>query len=361
MAERAINFNAGPAALPLDVLKTAQAEFLDYKNTGMSVLEISHRSAEYDEINEATPALVREVLGLGDDYHVIFMGGGASTQFATIPMNFLTDGKTAYYADTGAWSNKAIKEAKMIGNTLVVASSKDDNYTLIPDIDLSKVPSDAAYLHVTSNNTIHGTQYHKFPDVKGVPFICDMSSDVASRRLNFKAFDLIYAGAQKNIGPAGVTMVIIKDSLLRTCNSAIPTMLNYKTHADKKSVYNTPPVFAVYLIRLVLEWVKKQGGLKAIEKVNNAKQERVYQMMDLHPDFYRGTARHQDRSWMNLTMRLPNEELEKKFVSEAKTQGMVGLKGHRSVGGIRVSLYNAVPLEGVEKLVAFMEAFRKAN
>jgi phosphoserine aminotransferase len=361
MAERVINFNPGPAALPLEVLKTAQAEFLDYKNAGMSVLEISHRSAEYDEINEATPALVREVLGLGDDYQVIFMGGGASTQFATIPMNFLGSGQTACYVDTGAWSNKAIKEAKKIGNTAVIASSKDDNYTFIPDIDLSKVPSDAAYLHITSNNTIHGTQYHSFPEVKGVPLVCDMSSDIASRRLNFKAFDFIYAGAQKNLGPAGVTVVIIKDGLLQKCSEAIPTMLNYKTHADKKSVYNTPPVFAVYLVRLVLEWVKGQGGLAAVEKVNIAKQERVYQMMDLHSDFYRGTARGKDRSWMNLTMRLPSEELEKKFVTEAKAKGMVGLKGHRSVGGIRVSLYNAVPLAGVDKLVSFMEAFRKAN
>ena len=360
MAERTINFNAGPAALPLDVLKTAQAEFLDYRGTGMSVLEISHRSAEYDEINDAVPVLVRELLGLSDDYHVAFMGGGASTQFATIPMNFLAAGKTACYADTGAWSNKAIKESKKLGKTEVVASSKDDNYTFIPDIDLSKVPSDAAYLHVTSNNTIHGTQYHSFPKLS-VPLICDMSSDIASRRLDYKAFDMIYAGAQKNIGPAGATLVIIKDSLLQKCSDAIPTMLNYKTHAEQKSVYNTPPVFAVYLIRLVLEWVKKQGGLQAIEKVNNAKQERVYQMMDLHPDFYRGTARQQDRSWMNLTMRLPSEELEKKFISEAKAAGMVGLKGHRSVGGIRVSSYNAVPLAGIDKLVAFMEKFRKAN
>lgn len=361
MAERVINFNPGPAALPLDVLKKVQAEFLDYRGTGMSVLEISHRSAEYDEINDATPVLVRELLGLSDDYQVVFMGGGASTQFATIPMNFLAQGKTACYSDTGEWASKAIKEAKKIGKTEVVASSKEDKYTLIPEIDASKLPSDAAYLHVTSNNTIHGTQMHAFPKPKGVPLICDMSSDIASRRLDFKAFDMIYAGAQKNIGPAGVTLVIVKDNLLQKCSETIPTMLNYKTHADKKSVYNTPPVFAIYIMRLVLEWVKAQGGLAAIEKTNNAKQERVYQMMDLHPDFYRGTARAKDRSWMNLTMRLPSEELEKKFVSEAKAQGMVGLKGHRSVGGIRVSLYNAVPLAGVDKLVAFMEKFRKAN
>jgi phosphoserine aminotransferase len=359
MAHRIYNFNAGPATLPLEALKIVQEELLDYKGTGMSVMEISHRSPQYDEINDTTIALFREILGLDESYNVLFMGGGASTQFALVPMNFLHKGKTAAYVDTGAWSNKAIKEAKLIGNVHLAGSSKESSYDHIPT-DIS-FPNDAAYLHVTSNNTIFGTQYSKFPDAGNVPLICDMSSDIASRRHDFKKFDMIYAGAQKNLGPAGVTVVIIKQSLLDKCADGLPTMFNYKTHAAKKSLYNTPPAFPVYIVKLVLEWIKNQGGLEAVEKANFAKKERIYKLMDQYPDYYRGTVKPDSRSWMNITLRLPNEDLEKKFIADAKAAGMGGLKGHRDVGGIRVSMYNAMSMEGVDKLAQFMEEFKKNN
>ncbi len=359
MANRVFNFNPGPAILPLDVLKTAQQELLDYKGTGMSVMEISHRSAEFDEINDTCIALFREILELDDSYHVLFMGGGASTQFALVPMNFLPKGKTAAYVDTGSWSSKAIKEAKLFGDVHLAGSSKESKYDHIPrQLD---IPGDAVYVHLTSNNTIYGTQYQTFPDIGGVPLVCDMSSDIASRRLDFKKFDMIYAGAQKNLGPAGVTVVIIKQAMLDKCAEGNPIILNYQTHAEKKSLYNTPPAFSIYIVKLVLEWVKKQGGLHAIEKVNTAKKERIYQLMDLYPDYFKGTVQPDSRSWMNITMRLPSEDLEKQFIAEAKAAGMVGLKGHRSVGGIRVSLYNAMPLEGAERLARFMEDFKKKN
>lgn len=359
MAHRIYNFNPGPATLPLDVLKTVQQELLDYRGTGMSVMEISHRSAEYDDINDTCMALFREILGLDDSYHVLFMGGGASTQFALIPINFLAEGKTGAYVDTGEWAGRAIKEAGKIGKVHVAGSSKESNYDHIPaKLD---IPKGAAYLHLTSNNTIFGTQYQSFPDSGGIPLICDMSSDIASRCHDFTKFDMIYAGAQKNLGPAGVTVVIIKQSLVEKCAAGKPTIFTYKTHADKKSLYNTPPAFSVYIVKLVLEWVKKQGGLKAVEKVNQAKKDCIYRLMDKYPDYYRGTVKPDSRSWMNITLRLPSEELEKKFISEAKAAGMGGLKGHRSVGGIRVSLYNAMPLEGAEKLAGFMEEFKKKN
>jgi len=359
MANRIYNFNPGPAALPLEVLQIVQGELLDYRGTGMSVMEISHRSAEFDDINDSCIALFREILGLDESYHVLFMGGGASTQFALIPMNFLAAGKTAAYVDTGSWANKAVKEAKLLGNVHLAGSSKEANYDHIPaKLD---IPKDAAYLHVTSNNTIFGTQYQTFPDAGNVPLVCDMSSDIASRQLDFTKFDLIYAGAQKNLGPAGVTTVIIKQAMLDKCADGIPTMFNYKTHAEKKSLYNTPPAFPIYIVKLVLEWIKKQGGLQAVEKVNVAKKERIYQLLDLYPDYYRGTVKPDSRSWMNITFRLPSEELEKKFIAEAKAAGMGGLKGHRSVGGVRVSLYNAMPLEGADELAQFMEEFKKKN
>jgi len=359
MAHRVYNFNPGPATLPLAVLEIVQRELLDYKGTGMSVMEISHRSPEFDEINEAAISLTREVFGLGDNYHVLFVGGGASTQFACVPMNFLSEGQTAAYVDTGSWSSKAIKEAKLFGNVHLAGSSKEANYNHIPkEIE---VPTNAQYLHLTSNNTIFGTQYQSFPEVGNIPLVCDMSSDIASRKLDFTKFSLIYAGAQKNMGPSGVTMVIIRDDMLAKCKDGIPTMFNYKTHAEKKSLFNTPPSFSIYIVKLILEWLKNMGGLAAIEKVNLAKKERIYQLMDLHPDYFKGTAEKDSRSWMNLTMRLPNEDLEKKFIAEAKAAGFVGLKGHRSVGGIRVSLYNAMPLEGAEKLAEFALDFKKKN
>lgn len=359
MAHRVYNFSPGPGTLPLEVLEQVKEEFLDYKGSGMSIIESSHRSKEYDAVNDGCIALIKEILSLNDSYHVLFVGGGASTQFATIPMNFLAKDKTAAYVDTGSWSSKAIKEAKLFGNVHLAASSKESNYDHIPaELD---IPSDAVYLHVTSNNTIFGTQFQSFPDSKGIPLVCDMSSDIASRVHDFNQFDLIYAGAQKNLGPAGVTIVIIKDSMLAKCPDNIPTMFNYKTHADKKSLYNTPPVYGVYLVKLVMEWIKKQGGLKAVEQVNRAKQERIYQLLDLYPDYYKGTVKPDSRSWMNITFRLPSEDLEAKFIAEAKAAGLVNLKGHRSVGGIRVSTYNAMSKEGIDKLAQFMEAFKSAN
>lgn len=361
MAKRVFNFNAGPCALPLSVLETVQAELLDYRGTGMSVMEISHRSPEYEDINNSAAALAKELMGLGEEHKVLFLTGGASTQFAMVPLNFLRDGETAAYVDTGSWSAKAIKEAKKIGNVHVAASSEDAGYTFVPgpaDIDC---PDDAAYLHITSNNTIKGTQYDEFPETGDVPLVADMSSDICSRRRDFSRFSLIYAGAQKNLGPAGVTMVVIRDDLLAKCKDGLPTMFDYRTHAEKSSAFNTPPVFAVYVVNLVLEWVKSQGGLGAVEKVNRAKQDAIYGVIDANPDYFRSPVDRASRSWTNVVFRLPSEELEKKFVAEGKAAGLVGLKGHRSVGGIRVSLYNATPLEGAEKVVAFMEDFRKAN
>ncbi len=361
MAKRVFNFNPGPAVLPLDVLETVKADLPDYKGTGMSVMEISHRSKEFEEINNSAMNLMREIMGLGDNYKVLFLGGGASTQFAMIPLNFLHSGRTAAYVETGSWSGKAIKEGKILGQVQIAASTKEVSFTRLPNLSDIKFPSDAAYLHMTSNETIHGNQFVDFPDTGNVPLVCDMSSDFLSRRRDFGKFSLIYAGAQKNIGPAGVTAVIIREDMLAHCKDGLPTMLDYRTHAKNDSLYNTPPVFGIYIVRLVMEWVKKQGGLEAVEKVNCAKKDRIYGVMDTHPDYFKGTVDKGSRSWMNITMRLPSEELEAKFIAEAKSKGFVGLKGHRSVGGVRVSLYNAMTLEGADQLAEFMEAFKKAN
>ncbi len=361
MANRVYNFNPGPSTLPLDVLKIVQEELLDYRGTGMSVMEISHRSAEYTEINDTAISLAKEIMGLGDDYSVIFVGGGASTQFAMIPMNFLHEGETAAYVDTGTWSTKAIKEAEKMGKVHLAASSKEGDYKFIPKIEDIKYPDDAAYLHITTNNTIKGTQYQIYPDTGNVPLIADMSSDICSRVIDFSKFSLIYAGAQKNLGPAGVTMVIIRNDLLEKRKDGLPTMLDYKTHTEKKSLFNTPPVFAVYVVKLVLEWIKNLGGLKAVQKLNRAKKDIIYALLDEYPDYFRGNVQPESRSWMNVTFRLPTENLETKFVDEAKKAGFIGLKGHRSVGGIRVSLYNAMTVEGAQKVADFMESFMKEN
>ncbi len=359
MATRNVNFNPGPAALPLEVLKAAQAELLDYQGTGISILESSHRSKEFEAVNDQTIALVREVLGLGTDYHVLFLGGGASTQFALVPMNFVADGQTAAYVDTGEFAFKAMKEAQNVAKVHVAFSSKEEKYRRVPAMSEIKYPTDAAYLHLCSNNTIEGTQFWEFPKTGKVPLVADVSSDVASRRLDYKQFALFYAGAQKNLGPAGVTLVAVRDDFLATAKKNVPTILSYKTHADSKSLFNTPPVFGVYIMKLVLEWIKSKGGLAGVEKMNEAKKNLLYSAIDAAPDFYKGTADKGSRSWMNVTMRLPSEELEAKFVADAKKQGLLGLKGHRSVGGIRFSIYNAVSLEDIQKTVAFMAEFRK--
>jgi len=356
MAHRVFNFNAGPSTLPLPVLEKIQEEFLDYRGTGMSIMESSHRSPEYDEVNESAIALAHELFGLGDDYHIIFLTGGASMQFAMIPMNFLAGGGTGVYADTGTWSTKAIKECGIVGNVHTAFSGKEMEYAHIPTDDELDIPADAKYVHITTNNTIKGTQFHNDPDVSA-PLIADMSSDIASMRRDFAKYDMFYAGAQKNLGPAGVTLVVMKDEMLQKSNDALPTLLNYQTQAGKKSLYNTPPSFPIYVVKLVFEWVKEQGGIEAVSKVNVQKKDLIYGVIDANPDFFRGTAEASSRSWMNLTLRLPDEELEKKFIAEAKAVNLGGLKGHRSVGGIRVSMYNAMPLEGAQAVADFMKDF----
>ena len=361
MVNRVFNFNPGPSTLPLEILQTVQEELLDYRGTGMSVMEISHRSPEYDEINNQAIALVKNLMGLEDNYHVIFVGGGASTQFAHIPLNFLSENKTGAYVDTGTWSTKAINEAKNLGNVYLAASSKDEGYTYVPMGNEIDFPNNAAYLHLTSNNTIKGTQYHEFPDSGSVPLICDMSSDILSHQVDFNQFSMFYAGAQKNLGPSGVTLVVIRDDMLGRINDGLPTFFDYRTHTEKKSLFNTPPSFTIYVVKLILEWIQKQGGLKAVEDNNRKKKDIIYNLIDAHPDYFTAPVREDSRSWMNIVLRLSSEALEQKFISEAKTEGLIGLKGHRSVGGIRVSLYNAMTLEGAEKVAKFMDDFRVNN
>ncbi|MDD4600153.1 Phosphoserine aminotransferase [bioreactor metagenome] len=361
MNNRIFNFSAGPAVLPLAVLQEAQQELLNYQNTGMSVLEMSHRSKPYEAINTEAEANMKELLGLGDDYRVLFIQGGASTQFAMIPMNFLTPDRTADYILTGAWSEKAQKEAKLYGKTHVAATTADGNYKRIPGFDEIKLSDNPAYVHITSNNTIFGTQWQNLPAFDNIPLIADMSSDMLSRPFNAKDFAMIYAGAQKNLGPAGVTVVVIRKDLLENNPKTIPTMLRYATHSDKDSLYNTPPSFAVYIVNLVLRWLKGLGGLAAIEKMNKEKAALIYDVIDQSNGFYNGHADKDSRSLMNVTFRLPSEELEKSFVSEATAAGLNGLKGHRSVGGLRASIYNAMPKEGCEALRNFMIEFQKKN
>jgi len=358
---RAHNFNPGPAALPLEALQQARDELTDYRGIGMSVLEISHRSKEFEAINDETQALLKELLSIPDGYKVLFLQGGASLQFAMVPMNLLGEGRTAAYVDTGSWAKKAIKEAKLIGEVAVVASSADSQYTRIPDPADIRVPSDAAYLHITSNETIGGIQYKTFPDAGGVPLVADMSSDILSRPIDVSRFGLIYAGAQKNLGPAGVTVVILREDLLERMRKDIPTMLRYDIHAENNSLYNTPPVFSIYMVGLVLKWVKNRGGLAAVERLNREKADLLYGAIDESGGFYRGVADPDSRSVMNVTWRMASEELEKAFIKEAGENGFVGLKGHRSVGGLRASIYNAVPLEAVRALAEFMRDFARRH
>ena len=359
--KRAYNFNAGPAALPEAVLEKANKEWLNINDSGMSVMELSHRSKEYDAIHEKAKSLLKELMNISDEYEVLFLQGGASLQFSMIPMNLLPEGKTASYVLTGAWSDKAFKEAKKIGKAEIAASTKEEKYTYIPAIGQLKYDEDAAYLHITSNNTIYGTQWKSFPNTKNVPLIADMSSDILSTEIDINEFSVIYAGAQKNLGPSGVTVVIIKKDLIKDDLTNLPTMLQYTTHSDSNSLYNTPPTLAIYLLSLVLEWVKEQGGVASIQKVNEKKATLLYNTIDESEGFYKGHARPDSRSYMNITFTLPNEELTKKFLAEAKTAGFVGLNGHRSVGGCRASIYNAVPYEHCEQLAAFMKNFQEAN
>lgn len=354
------NFNPGPAALPLPVLEEIQENFLNFAGSGMSVTEISHRSKWFDNVMNDAVVRTKRLLGIGDNYHVLFLQGGASTQFCMIPMNLLPDGQSADYVNTGTWSTKAIKEAEVLGKPhKVVASSEDRDFRYIPkDIPFS---ADAAYVHITSNNTIKGTQWADYPDTGGVPLVSDMSSDIMSRPFDMKPFGLIYAGAQKNIGPSGVCMVVIRDDMLERVPEDIPTMLRYSTHVNKNSMFNTPPCFAIYTVQLVLKWLEENvGGLKEMAEINEIKANMLYDLLD-GGEFYRGTADVESRSKMNVTFRLPSEDLEKKFVAEALENDLGGLKGHRSVGGCRASIYNAVPVESVEALVDFMKRFERKN
>jgi len=357
---RIYNFNAGPAALPLSVLEEIQDSFLNFKGSGMSITEISHRSKWFDEVINDAIERTRRLLKLDNKYQVLFIQGGASMQFCMVPMNFLHEGKSADYVNTGTWATKAIKEAKILGKTVkVVASSEDKDFSYIPkNVQFNK---DAVYVHITSNNTIKGTQWQNFPDTKGVPLIADMSSDIMSRTFNPEPFGLIYAGAQKNIGPAGVCLVIVRDDMLKTVPDSLPTMLKYTTFSSKNSMFNTPPCFTIYTIQLVLKWLEESiGGIEKMEAVNRKKGNIIYSFID-SSKFYRGTAAADSRSLMNVTFRLPNEDLEKKFIQQATENKFGGLKGHRSVGGCRASLYNATTVEAVEALVAFMKHFEEKN
>jgi phosphoserine aminotransferase len=359
--KRTMNFNPGPAALPLPVLEEVQAELLDFSGTGMSVLEVSHRSKEYEKVHNEAQSTLRELLGVGESYKVLFLGGGASLQFAMLPMNFLGEGKVADYLVTGTWAKGALKEAKLLGKTNVAATTEvDGKFTRVPRPEECTFTDGAAYVHFTTNNTIFGTQYQQFPKVKA-PLVADMSSDFLSRPFDAGAFSMIYAGAQKNLGPAGVTVAMIREDFLKTARDGVSTMLSYKTHADKNSLHNTPPCFAIYIVGKTLKWLKGQGGLVAMEKVNREKGDLLYGTIDRHAGFYKAPVEKASRSLMNIVFRLPSEDLEARFIEEGKKQGMIGLKGHRSVGGIRVSAYNAVGLDWIKAVTSFMEEFVKKN
>lgn len=360
MSMRVYNFSAGPAMLPTPVMEKAQEEFCNYHGVGNGIIELTHRGAQFEEVLARAKANIKELMNISDEYEIIFVQGGASLQFSMVPMNLMLPGGFAEYADTGVWSSKAAKEAKLFGNVKIIASSKETNYDRIPDIRHWKPEAGSSYLHITSNNTIFGTQYHVFPDMGGtdVPLIADMSSDIMSRRIDVSKFGLIYAGAQKNIGPSGICLVIMKKDLAKRTPEKIPTMLKYSTYLDNDSLYNTPPTFAIYMIALVTDWLKEQGGLKVVEEINDMKSEVLYELID-KSSFYRCPVEASNRSKMNVNFRLPTEELEDKFVKEAKANGMLGLKGHRSVGGIRASIYNAMPMKGVEQLIDFMNEFER--
>ncbi|MBK6949160.1 MAG: 3-phosphoserine/phosphohydroxythreonine transaminase [Haliscomenobacter sp.] len=352
------NFNAGPAILPSEVFAQAAEAMVNYQDSGLSLLEISHRSKEFEAVMAEAEALVRELFGLTDDFAVLFLSGGASSQFFMAPMNLLNEGETAGYLDTGSWSSKAIKEAKLFGKVEVLASSKAENYAYIPS--QVEVPGHLKYLHLTSNNTIFGTQYHWWPSAS-VPLVADMSSDIFSRPIDMSRFGLIYAGAQKNMGPAGVTLVILRKDLAGKAQRPLPAMLDYQVHMENGSMYNTPPVYAIYLSMLTLRWVKAKGGLKAMDKHNREKARLFYHELDHNPLFRGNVIAPEDRSLMNATFLPARPEMEKPFLDQCKAAGIEGLKGHRSVGGFRASMYNAMPLESVQVLVEVMQDFARTN
>ena len=360
MTERIFNFSAGPAVLPVPVLEEAQLDMLSLPGVGMLVMEISHRSKTFDAIIAGAEAGLRELLKVPDNYHILFLQGGASLQFSMVPMNFLPPDGSADYVLTGSWGKKALKEAKKVGAINVAATMADGGFTRVPSRDEISLSPHAAYVHITSNETIEGVQWKREPNVGDVPIVADMSSDILSRAIDVSKYGLIYAGAQKNMGPSGVTVVILRDDLLQRIPENLATMLDYRIHVENKSLYNTPNTWGIYILNLVCKWVQEKGGLGAMERENEEKARLVYEAIDA-TDFYRGHADMDCRSTMNVTFRLPAEELEKKFVAESTVQGLDGLKGHRSVGGIRASIYNAFPHAGVEALVSFMKDFERRN
>jgi len=360
MVKRVYNFYAGPATLPLKALERSQKELLNFNNTGMSVMEISHRSKEYAEVHSEANNLVRYLLKIPEEYKIIWLQGGASTQFYMVPLNLQKDSKTFEYVNTGSWSKKAIKEGKFYGDVKIVASSEDEGFSYIPN-DI-KFSDNAAFAHITSNNTIFGTEFHKWPKVpNNVPLVSDMSSHIMDKVIDPKKFGVIYAGAQKNMGPAGVTLVIIRKDLLDRVPENTPTMQKWKTHAEKDSLFNTGPCFAIYMVKLCLEYLKELGGIPAIEKINRKKAKLLYDVIDKSNGFYKGHARKDSRSLMNITFNLQTKELEEKCVKEAQQKDLIGLKGHRSVGGMRASIYNAMPIDGVESLADFLNEFKENN
>ena len=360
MTERIFNFSAGPAILPVPVLEEAQRDMLSLPGVGMSVMEISHRSKTFDEIIARADSGLRELLSIPDNYRILFLQGGASLQFSMIPMNFLPADGTADYILTGSWGKKALKEHKRAGNVNVAATMADGGFTRVPNQDELQLNTSAAYVHLTSNETIEGVEFKSEPEVGDVPLVADMSSNILSKPIPVEKYGLIYAGAQKNMGPSGVTVVIMREDLLPRVREGLATMLDYNTHAKNKSLYNTPNTWGIYILNLVCKWLKEKGGLSEMQRENEAKANLIYDAIDA-TEFYRGHADPDCRSMMNVTFRLPSEDLEKKFASEATAAGMDGLKGHRSVGGIRASIYNAFPKEGCEALVEFMKEFEQKN
>jgi phosphoserine aminotransferase len=360
---RVINFNAGPAGLPQPALERAREELLDFQGSGMSIMEHSHRGKEYEAVHNEAITLLTRLLGIPDTHQVLFMQGGASQQFATVAMNFLQPETSADYLMTGVWSEKALDEARYYGQARIAGSSvnKDGRYTRVPAQAELQLDPDAAYVHMTTNNTIYGTQWHTFPEVGGVPLVADMSSDLLWKPIDVSRFAMIYAGAQKNVGPSGIVLVVIAKDFMAKGSKKIPKIFRYSTYAENNSLYNTPPTFAIYLCRNVLAWIEGVGGLGQIERWNREKGELLYAAIDRHPDFYRAPVAKDSRSYMNVVFRLPTEALDDAFVAEAKKAGMVGLKGHRSAGGIRVSLYNAVTVDNVKALVSFMDQFVKTR
>lgn len=359
--KRAINFNAGPAAIPQEVLERARDEMLDWKGTGMSVMEVSHRSKEYEELHNHAQSSFKEIAGMGEDWKILFLMGGANLQFSMLPMNFIPEGGKAEYILTGHWAKAALKEAKRYGGVASVSTEQDGVFRSIPAQSEIKVDPSAAYVHMTSNNTIFGTQWQYWPDVGSVPLVADMSSDIFSRPFPADKFSFIYAGAQKNLGPSGVLVVAVKESFLAKAKEDLPSMLSYKIHAANNSLFNTPPCFSIYILDLTLDWIKKMGGLQGIQKINEEKARILYEAIDASGGFYNNPVNKADRSKMNVVFRLPSEELEDKFVKEAKAVGIIGVKGHRSVGGIRFSIYNANLVDNVKKSVEFMKDFQKRN